>query len=146
MAIGLALVAIIPLKRHGEVFAENAPPNRARWDLSREIRSLSNGETKLVVIGEWTKHAGGYDVSPVLYYYSGLQGWTLTPPKWNLGEIERLRENGATLFVAVPPYEVDPMASQPDDSQQPFLDEMRSRFPLLYENKGQLIFDITRER
>ncbi|MFM9904944.1 MAG: ArnT family glycosyltransferase [Pyrinomonadaceae bacterium] len=146
LAGSLAIVSIIPLRHYRQIFTENAPRNRPRWDMSRTLRSFSNSETKVVVIGEWTKHVGGYDVSPVLYYYSGLQGWTLTPEKWNLEEIDRRRKNGATLFVAVPPYETEPPAYQPEESPQQFLDEMRARFPLLYEDQGQLIFDLTRER
>ena len=78
--------------------------------MAQQIKSYSNSQTKLIVIGEYDKHVGGYDLSPVLYYYSNLQGWTLTSVDWNMNKIEELRRKGATLLVVVPRYNADPNA------------------------------------
>jgi hypothetical protein len=92
----------------------------------------------LVTTGTYTIHKGGNDVSPVLYYYTGLQGWTLQAGEWDLDRVSELIEKGATHFVA---YR---MSREP--AAAPFLDDIRCRYPVLYENqeKEHLLLDLTK--
>jgi len=74
-----------------------------------------------------------------LYYYTNLQGWTLTPVDWNMEKIEALRGKGATLLVVVPRYNDDPNAVnyQKEESTVPILKEVEAYYPILYESQGR---------
>jgi len=139
-----ALVIIIPLLKYKIIFNQELPVISGRWALAQEIKKYSNAQTKLIVIGEYTKHVGGYDLSPVLYYYSNLQGWTLTPVDWNLAKIETLRRKGATLLVVAPRYGNDPTAVnyQIEESTDSIVKDVKAHYPVLYESQGQIIFDL----
>jgi len=138
------LVVIIPWQNFGSIIGYNGPAHTDRWELAQKITKYSGEESKLIVVGEYSKHVGGYDLSPVLYYYSNLQGWTLTPEDWNLEKIKELSLRGATLFVAAPPYN-DPNAVnyQPEQLPVSFIVELKKHYPVLYENPNQIILDLS---
>ncbi len=81
---------------------------------------------RLVAAGQYSIHKGGNDLSPVLYHYTGLRGWTLQAPDWQRERIDELMERGATLFVA------SGMHREPESA--PFIAEMKRSFPVLYED------------
>jgi len=93
-------------------------------------------DSKLVTVGEYSIHKGGNDLSPVLYYYSGLQGWSLQKGDWHLERIQSLIQKGATLFAALN------MLREPESDH--FINEMKARYEVIYENKDSqlLLLDL----
>jgi hypothetical protein len=86
---------------------------------------------------------GGYDLSPVLFYYSDLQGWSLTPEKWNAASIEELRVKGATHLVFILPYGYPyDFIYLPEEPVDPFIEEMRAKYPVIYEFQDRLVLDL----
>ncbi len=75
-----------------------------RMGFSTGNQKYTNDQSKLIVVGEYSQHVGGYDFSPVLYYYSNRQGWMLTRVDWNMDKIEALGKKGASLLVIGPRY------------------------------------------
>jgi hypothetical protein len=126
-----------------EVFPPNVPAHADRWQLATEIKKYSDENSKLVVVGEYSKHVGGYDLSPVLYYYSDLQGWTLKPEQWTVEYVESLRQKGATHFAVILPYGYPyDFVYLPEESYDAFVSEMRAKYPVLYEYQDQLLLDL----
>lgn len=142
-SISFLFIVLIPIQRLGDVFVVDGPAYFDRWNLAQEIGKTASEESKLVVVGEYTKHVGGYDISPVLYYYAGLQGWNLTPDKWNAEYIETLRNKGATHLVFVKPYGY-PSAFflLPEVPVEPFIQEMRAKYRVLFDGQDQLVLDL----
>jgi hypothetical protein len=143
LAASFLLVLIVPFQRPDDVLATDRPAHVDRWELAQEIRKSADINSKLVVVGEYSKHVGGYDLSPVLFYYSGLQGWSLTPDKWTPSYIDGLRRKGATHLVFVLPYGYPyDFIYLPEAPVESFIKEMKLRYPVLYENQDQLVLDL----
>ena len=141
LVIPFVFVLLIPFGRLSEVFREDVPVYWDRWALSQEIVKYTDANSRLVVVGEYTSHVGGFDLSPVIFYYSNLQGWILTPEHWTVGDVEALRERGATHFVVAPLYGSG-FNNVPIPSYELFVNEMKSLYPIIYENQVQLILDL----
>jgi hypothetical protein len=141
----ILLIALIPLLEYKSVLGYDGPAHWDRWAVAQEIDKYSDGNSRLVVVGEYSKHVGGYDLSPVLYYYTGLQGWTLTPDDWDLEHVEELRKKGGSLLVVLEPYN-DPYAVnyQPEKSSTTFVEVMRTHYPVLFADQGAVIIDLAR--
>ncbi len=139
----IVIILFIPVLKYRNIFVADTPSHWDRWQMAQEIDKYAAPGSKLVVVGEYTRHVGGYDLSPVLYYYTGLQGWTLTSDKWNLDYVENLRQKGATLFVALPTYS-DPNSfiNVPEDPRTDFIQAVKSKYTVLFENQDQLILDL----
>jgi 4-amino-4-deoxy-L-arabinose transferase-like glycosyltransferase len=144
----IVIFAVIPIRRRDQILGLHGydaaqPVHPDRWDVAQHLMPFTNDGDLLVVMGEYTVHEGGNDLSPVLYYYTGLQGWTLDQDEWRLDRIDDLISRGATHFVAVPtfPSPSFPASWQGDQALQ-LIDLMRSRFPILYEDDTQLILDL----
>ena len=143
VALPFVLTMFIPVPALNDVFAPDAPAHADRWQFATEIKKYSDENSKLVVLGEYSKHVGGYDLSPVLYYYSGLQGWTLKPEQWSVDYVESLRQKGATHFAVILPYGYPyDFVYLPEASYDAFVAEMRARYPVLYEYQDQLLLDL----
>jgi len=143
LSASFLIVLLIPFQRLDEVLIADSPAHADRWSLAQEIRKTAELDSKLVVVGEYSKHVGGYDLSPVLFYYSGLQGWSLTSEKWSTDYIEELRGKGATHLVFILPYGYPyDFIYLPDEPVEPFIQEMKSKFPVLYEYQDQLVLDL----
>jgi 4-amino-4-deoxy-L-arabinose transferase-like glycosyltransferase len=143
LALPFVLVLLLPVAKLDEVFAPDVPAHADRWQLATEIRKHTDENSKLVVVGEYSKHVGGYDLSPVVYYYSDLQGWTLKPEQWNVEYIESLRNKGATHFAVILPYGYPyDFVYLPEESFDGFVAEMRAKYPVLYEYQDQLLLDL----
>ena len=137
------LVILIPFQRLDEVLTVDTPAHADRWELAQEIEKNSDTDSKLVVVGENSKHVGGYDLSPVLFYYSDLQGWSLTPDDWTQNRIDELRAKGATHLVFILPYGYPyDFIYLPEEPVEPFIQEMKSKYPVLYEYQDQLVLDL----
>jgi len=143
LSASFLLVLLIPFQRLDEVRIADVPAHADRWNLAEEIKKSSDANSKLVVVGEYSKHVGGYDLSPVLFYYSDLQGWSLTPDKWNQSHIDELRGKGATHLVFILPYGWPyDFIYLPEEPVDPFIQEMKSKYPVLYEYQDQLVLDL----
>lgn len=143
LSASFLLVLLIPFQKLDEVLTVDFPAHADRWELAQEIKKNSDAYSRLVVVGEYSKHVGGYDLSPVLFYYSDLQGWSLTPDKWSLSYVEELREKGATHLVFILPYGYPyDFIYLPEVPVEPFIQEIKSVFPVLYEYQDQLILDL----
>ena len=137
------LVLLIPFQRLDEVLTTDLPAHADRWELAQEIKKTADANSKLVVVGEYSKHVGGYDLSPALFYYSDLQGWSLTADKWNPSYIDELRGKGATHLVFILPYGYPyDFIYLPEVPVEPFIQEMKLNYPVLYENQDQLVLDL----
>jgi hypothetical protein len=136
-------VFLIPFQRLNEVLMPDAPAHADRWELAQEIKNNTDANSKLVVVGEYSKHVGGYDLSPVLFYYSDLQGWSITPDQWTQDHIDELIEKGATHLVFILPYGYPyDFIYLPEVPVDPFIQEMRSKYPVVYEYQDQLVLDL----
>ena len=91
-----------------------------------------------ITAGEYTIHEGGNDLSPNLYYYADVQGWSLQAGDWNMKLIDSLIIRGATIFTAID------MSREPESLD--FIKQMEEKYPVLYmdEENEMLILDLTR--
>ncbi len=143
LVVSLIIVSLLPVQRYDNIIDKDSPVHWDRWELGEEIKNFADESSKLIVVGEYSKHVGGYDLSPVLYYYTGLKGWSLTPEAWTLDRIQELREKGATHLVFVLPYGYPyDFIYLPEESNESFIQQVRSTYPLLFENQDQLVFDL----
>jgi 4-amino-4-deoxy-L-arabinose transferase-like glycosyltransferase len=143
LALPLIITLFVPIPKLDRIFTPNEPVHAGRWQLATEIKRYSYANSKLVVVGEYSKHVGGYDLSPVLYYYSGLQGWTLKPEQWSIENVESLRQKGATHLAVVLPfgYPYD-FVYLPEESLDTFVAQLKAKYPVLYEYQDQLLLDL----
>jgi 4-amino-4-deoxy-L-arabinose transferase-like glycosyltransferase len=100
--------------------------------LAEAIKKHAGPGAKLVMLGEYTIHKGGNDLSPVIYYYSGLQGWTLQKHEWDIGKIEALKNKGAALLG------IYKLSREPDSVV--FIDKIRQHYPLLFEDREKDLY------
>lgn len=97
--------------------------------IAEQIKKFSKTGDKLIVLGGYTIHKGGNDLSPVIYYYSGMQGWTLQKDQWQLRSVEELINKGAKLLGTFK------MHREPASSS--FVNQIRERYPVLFEDKDK---------
>ncbi len=143
IGLSIIMVGLIPLQKFQLIFPPDEAAHLDRWQIAQKIRNVSDDNSKLIAIGEYSKHVGGYDLSSVLYYYTGLQGWTLTPDEWKLAVVNELREKGATHLVSLLPYGYPyDFVYLPEESNTQFIEQMRENFPVLEENQDQIVFDL----
>ena len=129
------LILIIPVVHYPRIFrAPQKPCHRGEWQFAQTIRRQCNPGSKLITVGEYTIHKGGNDLSPVLYYYAGLPGWTLQRGQWDTGLVEELIRRGATHLAATH------LGREPE--ALPFIEEMGSTYRVLYERKGRLLIQL----
>lgn len=142
----LALITLIPIRRHSEIRWWGGAFNPAhpdRWRVAQEIKSFTGPDSKLVVAGEYSVHVGGNDISPVLYYYTGLQGWTLQPGDWQIQYVRDLIQKGATHFVALRIYGWPQVESfLGEEAGAAFIQEMKEHYKVLSESSDWVILDL----
>lgn len=127
-AIAVALLVSLDLGTPLPDPDADRPAHPNAWVFAREIRKHARPGDRLVAAGEYTIHEGGNDLSPVLYYYAGLRGWTLQAPDWRRAKVDELIERGATLFAA------HSMTREPGSAD--FIAEMKASFPVLFEDEN----------
>lgn len=137
------LISLVPAFNYKKMTGPIGPMNKSRWNVAGVLKTVTPPESKIITIGEYTTHVGGYDISPMLFHYSERRGWILTPENWSVSLVENLREKGATHFVAMPKFQnrYQPKNVQPELSSS-FVQEMKARFPTLVERKDLLILDL----
>lgn len=138
LAAALAPLVLIPLRRHDIVLARDPshPWHLEQWELAQQVRLVAPAGARLVAVGQYTVHKGGNDLSPVIYHYTGLQGWTLQRADWSLERVEGLRARGATHLTA------SPWMDEPGLSA--FVDTLKRRYAVVYENPARrlLLLDL----
>jgi 4-amino-4-deoxy-L-arabinose transferase-like glycosyltransferase len=133
----LLIVTIIQFRHYRPDFSHsNMPHHLDEWQLSGIIHQYADSKTKLITLGSYTINKGGNDLSPVLYYYAGLQGWTLQEKDWDESIIEKYRSKGAELLVG---YNIN---REPDLIK--FVTKLKKKYSVNYENdiKGWIILSL----
>lgn len=125
-----AFLSLLPVRRPHFILPpdKEAPVNPYNWMLAQEIRKNATENSRIILAGEYTIHKGGNDISPVTYYYSGLQGWTIQEGEWSQTVIDSLKQKGAGLFGALN-YSREP-------GLEAFVRSMAARYEVLYDNPG----------
>jgi len=115
---------------------KDAPFHPVEWEVARHIKEISGPNDRLITAGTYTIHKGGNDLSPVLYYYSGLQGWTLKQGEWNKDKIDELKTKGGHIFAAT--Y----MLREPDMEQ--FVLDLAKKYKVIYyaEDRQSMVLDL----
>jgi 4-amino-4-deoxy-L-arabinose transferase-like glycosyltransferase len=136
VGFGLMLVFLVVVQQFGEVLPHDPTQARdpRRWELAEQIKRRAGSDAKLVTVGEYTIHHGGNDLSPVLYYYCGLQGWTLAKKDWNVEFLDSLIRKGATHFVCVSPKDEPECAT--------FIHELQDRYSPLFQDADAVVLDL----
>jgi len=140
LVVSIIIVISMLKSKYNEIFEKHEARDLKRYELSQQIIKFKTPQTKIIAAGEYTIHVGGYDVSPVIYYYSETQGWTLKNGDWEMGKVDSLIKKGATLFTAVE------MSREPESLG--FIQQMEERFPTLYKNekKELLLLDLKNQK
>ena len=133
---GLLLVLLIPLKSFSTIVGKrpDVAATPAKWEFAQIIKQYTSETSTLIAAGEYSIHKGGKDLSPVLYYYSGLQGWTLQDYQWDLGAIQELKLRGGTHFAAID------MNRHPESAN--FIQQMKKKYRVLYEDNLFLLLEL----
>jgi len=128
----LSLLIVLAIQfRHFDLTTTNstAPVYMQEWQLASIVKKYSNTNSKMVTLGAYSLNKGGNDVSPVIYYYTGIQGWTLQKNEWNVDTVEKLKNKGADLLVGYNLYREPGLIE--------FASELKKIFPVLFENKDE---------
>ena len=119
------------------------PVHPARWRLAQTVRRVTPPDALLVTAGEYSVHAGGNDLSPVLFHYSQRRGWILVPGELDPAHVAALVARGATHLAVLPSFSDRP--GQPllrDDAGQAFVREMSKRYRTVHAEGEQRLFDL----
>jgi hypothetical protein len=136
----LLLIALASVPSYIKLLLMNpdSPAHPLAWTLAQEIRRNAGPNDRLVMLGEYDVHVGGNDLSPVTYYYSGLRGWTLQQRDLSIERTQDLMRRGATLLAVT--REFGSVDLSHDQAMCAFVEKIRARYKLLYEENGQLLF------
>lgn len=124
----LAITPVFKMERYlprSKEFACHKP----EWTLAQAIKEQVPGHQKIIMTGAYTIHKGGNDLSPIIYHYSGLTGWTLQEGEWTQNTIDNYEKKGATLLGALY-YKREPELEN-------FLQEMSRKYEVIYSNPEQ---------
>ncbi|MDD5541818.1 MAG: glycosyltransferase family 39 protein [Acidobacteriia bacterium] len=137
--LGLLVVSIMVVKRRAEIFDRDSarPADEAKWELAQVIKQERSSSARLLTVGEYALYAHGrHDLSPVLYYYAGMQGWSLENDEWNLSRVRSFIDQGAEFLAAE-------QVSKIPDSQM-FLDQLKKHYRIVYYEDDKMLFDLRR--
>jgi len=114
------------------------PGDPPSWEWATTIKQYVHPRSRLVTMGEYSIHVGGNDLSPLIYHYTGLQGWSLQKDEWNLQLIEDLRNKGATLLAA--------RHIRRELGFGEFLAEVSKLYTVLYRDRDKVLIDLEQPR
>jgi hypothetical protein len=151
LAVALAVVIVLlpAVLRPGKVAPEAGPVDAESWRRAQIIRAVSGRNDKLVAFGEYDPKKGGNDISPLLFYYSQLQGWNVPDADCSVAYVRQLIERGATLMVVSSVANLETGAvSFPPCRGNPSggFDEFSSLFETIHRDEGFLLLDLRRPR
>jgi 4-amino-4-deoxy-L-arabinose transferase-like glycosyltransferase len=126
----LLLVTLMQFRHYKPDFSHsNLPHSLDEWQLSEIVHQYADSNSKLVTLGSYTIHKGGNDLSPVIYYYTGLQGWTLQEKDWDELTVEKCIGKGADLLIG---YNIN---------REPglinFVAKLKKKYFVINENKAE---------
>jgi|GEM_PF-1580698 hypothetical protein len=106
------------------------------WALSEAIKKHVDPGAKIITAGTYTIHKGGNDLSPVLYYYSKTQGWTLNKEQLSLDSLKMFVDKGALLFAA------ENISREKELGE--FVGLVKNKYALVYQDDslGVFLFDL----
>ena len=102
VAITLILIILsMGITNYNYLFNRNkfTPIAMNDWILGKEIKNNSEPGSTIITSGTYSIHKGGLDLSPVLYYYSDRQGWTLKKDQFKLESVEKLRQKELSYML-----------------------------------------------
>jgi hypothetical protein len=119
-----------------KIFRKEHEELRPSQKLGSIIKNNINENGKIIALGEYTIHKGGNDLSPRVYYYGNVQGWTLEKNQLSITTIEELRKKGATMLVARNIFREKELTN--------FVKKIRKKYKTIYYNKenGALALDL----
>lgn len=136
--IPVALLLFWPIKRFDiyRIPNKETPVHAANWELANQIKEQAPQAEKMILAGGYTIHKGGNDLSPILYYYSGLQGWSIQQGEWKIEEIEKYIAKGADIFAAT--------GYKREKELVTFVDFLSTQFNVLFSDaeKEQILLDL----
>ncbi len=140
----IVLISLASAPSYWQLLAaeSNRPAHPFAWTLAKEIRQRSSPQDRLVMIGKFDTKVGGNDPSPVTYYYPGLRAWRLELRDWSCGPVETLIWLGATLFAVTREFGLADLAH--DSALGRFVEQVKSRYPVLSEKDGWLLVRLAR--
>ena len=132
----LALLMLIPFATRSQILAREKwnPNSNNKWAIAHKLKELIPPHSKLVTLGEYTIHEGVNDLSPMLYFYSGMRGWSLQSEDCKESLVNELAGKGAQAFVAV--------GRSREPQHEPFLNNLKNRYETLYETEEVLVLDL----
>lgn len=144
------LIVLLPgLLKPGIVVPGSTPVDAETWRRAQFIRGISGREDRLVAFGEYDPKKGGNDISPVLFYYSGLQGWNVPDADCSVAYVRQLMGRGATLMVVTEVRSLEtgevsfpPCRGNPSGGFR----EFESLFETVYREDGFMVLDLRRPR
>ncbi len=141
IAIPVGLLLIWPIQRFDiyKVPDKEIAVHKTNWLLAEQLRTKAPETKKIVLAGGYTIHKGGNDLSPILYYYSGVQGWSIQKGEWKEEIIEDYFNKGATVFAAT--------GYEREDGLAKFVQKLNTKYKVIYHNpeKGIILLDLTRQ-
>jgi hypothetical protein len=143
LAATAVVILIVFLPSYWTILREdpNEPAHPRAWALAQVIRSHSIPGDRVVALGEYTAHVGGNDVSPVLYYYSGRQGWTLNEDELSDKRIDDLIGKHATLLAVDDEFVFEKSIDKPRTKE--FIEGLVKKYPVLYRSGDGLVLQLS---
>jgi 4-amino-4-deoxy-L-arabinose transferase-like glycosyltransferase len=140
-----ALVLIVPIilmTNYKFLFNrdKDQPMMRNEWILGKEIENHSIPGSTIVTAGAYSIHKGGNDLSPVLYYYSKRQGWSLQNNQFSIDSLEAYKRKGAAFFAAENISREKELKS--------FCEELKNKYQIIYQDNSLelLLLDLNSQK
>jgi 4-amino-4-deoxy-L-arabinose transferase-like glycosyltransferase len=142
MAATAVVILIVFLPSFWTILREDPkePAHPRAWALAQVIRSHSVPGDRIVALGEYTAHVGGNDVSPVLYNYSGRQGWTLNEDELSERRIDDLISKHATLLAVDDEFVFEKSIDK--QHTKAFIEGLMKKYPVLYHSGDGLLLQL----
>jgi hypothetical protein len=133
-AVGVTVILFVSLPSYWRVFRESplTPSHPHAWELAQQIKAHASPGERIVTLGEYTEHVGGNDLSPVLYYYSGLQGWSLDENQISDNRLHQLMQKRATLLAVDDEFALEHGFTKPETAA--LMQKWLTQYPVLYQS------------
>jgi len=127
--LGISLLILMNFSYN--LIAQSIPKGDSVFhEIAEKLDQIKTENSKLVTVGNYSVHKGGNDLSPVLYHYSNMQGWSLESEDWDLTTIENLKSKGADIFVGLTIY---------TNEASDFMEEVCKKYPTVHKSDRYVI-------
>lgn len=133
--VATAVVIAILVTNSHEIRGPKSDADPIRSIVAAQLRELMPSGTPIIAAGEFDPHVGGNDISPVLYYYADVRGWTLQPGQCTVQRVEQLAAQGARFFVEVPPFGEHELTTCSTSTRT----ALKARYPVLHDGNYLLL-------